>query len=139
MSIILALRVSIEEKSSVIFFPFCCLNHLCQFYFCLSFEIVFGIFFNNINITKVACGEPVETRDSEDQFRRSRSRSVDRKGATIININQDDPDIPPISSPPPLHPQITAPLVSPETDTSPSDVSDVAKTRTRISVLTKVM
>ena len=87
-----------------------------------------AVVFRTSVLTKVACGEPVETRDSEDQFRRSRSRSVDRKGATIININQDDPDIPPISSPPPLHPQITAPLVSPETDTSPSDVSDVAKT-----------
>ena len=82
-----------------------------------------AVVFRTSVLTKVACGEAVETRDTEKLFRRSRSRSVDRKGATIININQDDPEIPPISSPPPSHPRVTAPLVSPETDMSPSDVS----------------
>ena len=59
----------------------------------------------------------------EAELRRSRSKSLDRKGATIININQDDPEIPPISSPPSVHQSVKAPLVSPETDMSPSDIS----------------
>ena len=97
-----------------------------------------AVVFRTSVLTKVACGEPVEATDKEEQFRRSRSRSVDRKAATIININQDDPEIPPISSPPPLHPQVTAPLVSPETDTSPSDVSATASVTHRVSAKSNV-
>ena len=62
-----------------------------------------AVVFRTSVLTKVACGEGVEER-------RSRSRSVERK--TIINIKQESP------VPPPL-----APLVSPETDMSPSDIS----------------
>merc|ERR1719342_1272086 len=60
--------------------------------------------------------------------------SIDRKGATIININQDNQDIPPISSPPSSHEQlqpIQAPLVSPETDMSQSEATSVAANVTR--------
>ena len=78
-----------------------------------------AVVFRTSMLTRVACGEPVQ----ETEFRRSRSKSIDRKGATIININQDDEDIPPISSPPSIQQPVHAPLVSPETDMSPSDVS----------------
>lgn len=80
-----------------------------------------AVVFRTSALTKVACGEPVT--DTEAELRRSRSKSLDRKGATIININQDDPDIPPISSPPSSHHSVKAPLVSPENDISQSDVS----------------
>ena len=82
-----------------------------------------AVVFRTSVLTKVACGEAVETREAEEVRRRSRSRSLDRKGATIININHDDPEIPPISSPPAAPQPVQAPLVSPETDMSPSDLS----------------
>ena len=89
-----------------------------------------AVVFRTTVLTKVACGEPVQ----ESEFRRSRSKSIDRKGATIININQDNQDIPPISSPPSSHEQlqpIQAPLVSPETDMSQSEATSVAANVTR--------
>ena len=82
-----------------------------------------AVVFRTSVLTKVACGEAVETREAKEVRRRSRSRSLDRKGATIININHDDPEIPPISSPPAAPQPVQAPLVSPETDMSPSDLS----------------
>ena len=69
-----------------------------------------AVVFRTSVLTKVACGE------GGDDNRRSRSRSVERK--TIINIKQESPAV----SPPPV-PAPLAPLVSPETDMSPSDIS----------------
>ena len=87
-----------------------------------------AVVFRTSVLTKVACGETVTTED-DAELRRSRSRSLDRKGATIININQDDPDIPPISSPPSQHSSVKqAPLVSPENDIS--HMSDVSSANT---------
>ena len=63
-------------------------------------------------------------KDAEEVRRRSRSRSLDRKGATIININHDDPEIPPISSLPAAPQPVQAPLVSPS-DLSTSVTANV--------------
>ena len=83
-----------------------------------------AVVFRTSVLTKVACGEAVETREAEEVRRRSRSRSLDRKGATIININHDDPEIPPISSLPAAPQPVQAPLVSPS-DLSTSVTANV--------------
>ena len=73
-----------------------------------------AVVFRTSVLTKVACGESEGTR-------RSRSRSVERK--TIINIKQESPAV---TSPTHSVHSVKvplAPLVSPETDMSPSEIS----------------
>ena len=73
-----------------------------------------AVVFRTSVLTKVACGEVEDSR-------RSRSRSVERK--TIINIKQESPAV---TSPTHSVHSVKvplAPLVSPETDMSPSDIS----------------